>query len=123
MGNAELAESLRIRTKRFALGIIRRMEEISSNSTSEIIKKQIIRSATSVGANYRSACRSRSKPDFIAKIRLVVEEADETLYWLELLKDLGILEKERYFQMHQEGEQLLAIFVTSIQTAQRSLNR
>lgn len=123
MSNAEFAQNLRARTKNFALEIIRQTETAPVNVTSEILRKQIIRSATSIGANYRSACRSRSKPDFISKLRIVLEEADETLYWLELFDELRLLSHEKYYRIYQEGEQLVAIFVTSLQTAQRSLKQ
>ena len=123
MSNSDFARNLRIRTKNFALEIIRQTEDLPVNLTSEILRKQIIRSATSVGANYRSACRSRSKPDFIAKLRIVLEETDETLYWLELLDALRLLSHDKYYEIHGEGEQLVAIFVTSLQTAKRSQNQ
>ncbi len=117
MSNSEFAESLKVRTKNFALSIIRWAEDLSKTTTSEILKKQIIRSATSIGANYCAACRARSRSDFIAKMKIVVEEADETQYWLELLHELRLLDKERYDFLYIEAHQLVSIFIKSIQTA------
>ncbi len=76
---------LRLRTKVFAVGVVRLVEEVKRDLVTDVIAKQLIRSATSVAANYRSACRARSKADFADKMGIVEEEADETLFWLEML--------------------------------------
>jgi four helix bundle protein len=83
------SEELNIRTKKLALEVIRFIESVPKGMTSEIIGKQVVRSATSVAANYRSACRARSRADFVNKLGLVEEEADETLFWLEMLVESG----------------------------------
>jgi four helix bundle protein len=112
-------ETLRGRTKRFALMIIKALQGIKWTPESEVLKKQIIRSATSVGANYRSACRARSQADFISKLKISLEEADETQYWLELFFELKLIEEEVYTELYKEADELIAIFVTSAKTAER----
>ena len=84
-----------------------------------IISRQLIRSGTSAGANYRSACRARSTADFIGKLKIVEEELDETLYWLEMLNDLFPVEKEVFAALHREGTELVSIIVTSIKTTRQ----
>ncbi len=115
---SEFALKMRGRTREFALNVLQMSEKIRKTTASEVLKKQLIRSATSIGANYRAACRARSKMEFISKMKTVVEEADETQYWLELLNELGFLEKEEYNALSDEAHQLVAIFVKSVQTAQ-----
>jgi len=83
----------------------------------QVIGKQLLRSGTSVAANYRAACRARSKAEFVAKIGVALEEADESVLWIEMLIDLGVLKKERLDQLLNEGRQLTAIFTASRQTA------
>ena len=85
------AEQLRKRTKAFALRIMKMTESLPNNTQGWVLGKQILRSGTSVGANYRAATRAKSRADFIAKLGIVVEEADETQYWLELLADSGLV--------------------------------
>ncbi len=84
-------DQLKQRTKKFALDIIKFVESLSKGKTAEIIGKQLLRSRTSVGANYRAACRARSSADFIAKMGIVEEELDESIYWMEMLVDSGIV--------------------------------
>jgi four helix bundle protein len=81
--------------------------------------KQLLRSATSVAANYRSVCRARSRADFVAKLGVVVEEADETAFWLELLCDSGTMQKDRLQKLNQEAAELLAIFAASQRTVKK----
>ena len=88
-------EDLKSRTKQFALRIIRPVEELPNNKTGNVIGKPIIRSGTSVETNYQASCRERSTTDFISKITIVEEEADETLFWLELIVESGLMKKER----------------------------
>ncbi len=112
-------DDLRKRTKKFALEVIRFVESLPKGKTSEILGRQLIRSGTSVGANYRAACRARSTADFVSKMGIVEEEADECIYWLELLIDSGLgLSKDAASLMSEAGE-LLAITVSSIRTARR----
>ncbi|HWP83404.1 MAG TPA: four helix bundle protein [Bacteroidota bacterium] len=110
-------EHLKERTKRFAIAVIRVVQSMSRNWIFEILAKQLVRSATSVGANYRGACRARSKADFISKISIVEEESDEVQYWLELLEALGGLPQEKVLPLHQEAQELTAIFTASRKTA------
>lgn len=82
-----------------------------------LIRRQLFRSGTSVGANYRAACRGRSKADFIAKLGVVLEEADESLFWLEILTEAGIVKRETAAPLLKEANELVAIFVASLNTA------
>ena len=114
--NSPQAE-LRDRTKRFALRILRLFRSLPRNTEAQVLGKQLLRSGTSVGANYRAAGRSRSKAEFIAKIALVLEEADETVFWLELLHEGGILEPKRLEELLCEANELAAIFAAAYRTA------
>jgi len=89
----------------------------SHSVSGQVIVKQLIRSATSVGANYRSACRARSKAEFIAKLQIALEESDETLYWLELLKELRLSDQFELEKVYAEGNELTAIFVSALKTS------
>jgi four helix bundle protein len=110
-------EDLRRRTKSFALRIIRVFKSLPRNDESRTLGKQLLRSGTSVAANYRAVCRSRSKPEFIARLGIVVEEIDETVLWLELLTESEILSVARLRDLTKEANELLAIFTTSQLTA------
>jgi len=113
--------TLRDRTKAFALRIIRMYRALPHTSDVQIIGRQLIRSGTSVGANYRSACRARSRQEFAARIGVVLEEADETVYWLELLDETGTVKHERLTEILGEARQLTAIFTSAHQTARKKL--
>ena len=107
------------RTKHFALRVIRLIEALEAlpyNLNARVISKQLIRSATSVGANYRSACRAKSTADIIAKLSLVEEEADESLFWMELVVESGLLPQERLTELMSEANEIVAMTVTSIKT-------
>jgi four helix bundle protein len=112
-------EDLKVRTKRFALDVIRFCAVLPQSPESRVIGRQLIRSASSVGANYRAACRARSKADFINKLAIVEEEADESSYWLELLEELGIRCGSGLQRLQDEAGQLVAIFVSSKKTAKK----
>ena len=103
-------EQLKERTKAFALRVIRLFRSLPNSRDAQIIGMQLLRSGTSVGANYRAVCRSRSKADFIAKLGVVIEEADESAYWLELLIDTGVIKKEKLTSLLSEAHELTAIF-------------
>jgi four helix bundle protein len=96
MGPTINSEGLKDRTKRFALMVIRLCRIVQPSQEGRIITRQLLRSATSVAANYRAVCRSRSKPDFVSKLGIVLEEADESFFWLELLVDSGVFPSDRY---------------------------
>jgi four helix bundle protein len=110
-------DQLKQRTKKFALDIIKFLESLPKGKAAEIIGRQLLRSGTSVGANYRAACRARSSADFIAKMGIVEEELDESIYWLELLVDSGIVSSDDIVLLMKEADELLAITVSSIRTA------
>lgn len=112
-------EELKRRTKQFALRVIRLTESLPKGQTAAVIGRQLLRSATSVGANYRAACRAKSTADFISKMGTVEEEADESLYWMELLVEAGIVKEERVSSLMKESDELVAITVASINTAKR----
>ena len=96
------------------------VETLPKTSTARIISNQIIRSGTSVAANYRAACRARSKAEFIAKLGIVEEEADETLFWLELSEETGLLPSNRLKDIKQEANEITAIIVSSRKSAKFS---
>ena len=110
------------RTKLFALGIIQLVESLPKGRTSEVLGRQLLRSGTSIGSNYRSACRSRSIADFISKMGIVEEESDESLYWMELLIEAGIAVDIKMEALMREAGEFLAITVASIKTARKSKN-
>src|SRR5208337_2788220 len=101
----------------FALRILRLYQALPATEEARILGKQVLRSGTSVGANYRAACRARSRAEFIAKLGIVLEEADETVFWLELLLEGGIVKSEKLDNLLKEAQELTSIFVTSICTA------
>jgi four helix bundle protein len=110
-------EALRARTKQFALGIIKLFRILPRTEEARVIGRQLLRSGTSVAANYRAVGRARSKAEFIAKMGVVVEEADETVFWLELLGDAQILRLEQITNLIAEANELVAIFAASQRTA------
>ena len=110
-------DDLKLRTRSFALAVIRLVEKLPHGRTSDIIGKQLVRCGTSVGANYRAACRARSQADFIAKLGIVEEEADETIYWMDLLVQSKIVDHNYAKPLIAEADQILAIIVASIRTA------
>lgn len=111
------ANELKGRTKEFALAIVRLGASIPRGPEADVIRHQIIRSGTSVGANYRAACRARSRAEFISKLGIVEEEADETAYWLELLNESGLAKRRQVIELLEEARQLVAIFSASRRTA------
>ncbi|MCX5674374.1 MAG: four helix bundle protein [Planctomycetota bacterium] len=116
-------EDLKKRTKDFALRTMRAVLALPRNRAAEVVARQLLRAATSVGANYRAACRARSQAEFISKMHIVQEEADETLYWLELTAESGLMKKERLEKLMKEASELVAITVASINTARRGFRR
>jgi four helix bundle protein len=115
--NVEKHQELRNRTKAFALRVIRMSDALPKTRSGNVIGNQILRSATGMAANYRAAGRSRSKAEFVAKIGVVIEEADETVFWLEMLRDSAIVKPTKLDHMLDEANQLLAIFTASRRTA------
>ncbi len=119
------SKELQDRTKRFALRIIKIAAKLPNRPEGWVISKQIIRSGTSVAANYRAVCRAKSDKDFISKMGTVIEESDETLFWLELIEDSELLptEAETVRLLCQEANELTSIFVKSNNTIQKRVNR
>lgn len=111
------SEELKKRTKAFSLKVIELVEQLPRSRTAEIIGKQLLRAATSVGANYRAACRARSQADFVSKIGIVEEEADESAYWMELLLEARVIGDGNISNLLKEVNELTAIFVASGKTA------
>ena len=110
-------EELKARSKRFSVRITILVDNLPNVLTAKMIAGQLIRSATSVGANYRAACRAKSRRDFINKLKTVEEETDETLFWLELIEERAFIPRGKLRNLIQEAEELLAIFVASLKTA------
>ncbi len=108
---------LKKRTKDFALRVIKLVESLPNTRTSDVLGKQLLRSGTSVGANYRAACRARSAAEFQAKMGIVEEEADESCFWIELLADSKQVKDARVAELLKEAGELTAIAVTSIKTS------
>ena len=113
-------EELRDRHKAFALRIIRLFRSLPYRTDTQVLGKQLLRCGTSVAANYRAACRARSKAEFVARIATVAEEADESVLWLELLIESGIIKSEMTVALLKEAKELAAILTASRQTAKRS---
>jgi four helix bundle protein len=110
-------EIFRDRSKQFAILVVKLFKSLPKSDEARIIGKQLLRSATSVAANYRAAGRSRSRAEFISKMGIVVEEADETVFWLELLIETDVVEKNKVETLLGEANELLAIFAASQRTA------
>lgn len=108
---------LKQRTKQFALRVVRLTDALPRRMSADVLGRQLLRSATSVAANYRSACRAKSRADFISKMGTVEEEADESGFWLEMIVDAGLQEEARVAGLLDEANALTAIAVASIRTA------
>lgn len=122
---------LQLRSKKFALAIIKLVEHLPNNRVGWTFTDQIIRSATSVAANYRAVCRAKSDKDFISKMETVIEEADETLFWLEMIEESEILNEDLelmnsdlgLMNLKKECNELVSIFVASVKTVKTRLNQ
>ena len=115
------ASILQGRTKQFAIRIVKLFRSLPKTDEGRVVGRQVLRSGTSVAANYRAVCRARSKAEFVAKIGVVVEEADETVFWLELLG--GIVAPKKLEELLREANELLAIFAASQRTAKLNRNQ
>jgi four helix bundle protein len=113
-------EELCERTKRFSIRIINLATSLPDNISGSMTAHQIIRSGSAVGANYRAACRAKSRRDFINKIKIVEEETDETLFWLEIIEELQLIKSEKITNLKKETLELLSIFVASLKTARKN---
>ena len=117
MNTLNRAKQLQDRTKNFAIRVIRAFARLPKDEATRIIGRQFLRSETSLAANYRASCRARSKADFISKISVVTEEADETLFWLEVLVESDLVKRALIESLMSECEELLRIFSASVGTA------
>jgi four helix bundle protein len=114
---------LKNRSKSFALAVIELCETLPKKHAAEVMAKQVIRSSTLTAANYRAACRGRSKPDFANKLGIVEEECDESLFWLEMIRDAKLMPEAKLVLLLKEANELTAIFTASHKTARNNLNR
>jgi len=110
-------EQMKGRTKQFALRVIRLADSLPRSGSGGVIGRQLLRAGTSVAANYRAACRARSQSEFVAKMGIVEEEADECLFWLELTTEAGLMKQDQLAETMREANEILSIVVTSIKTA------
>jgi four helix bundle protein len=120
MNTLQYAKQLQDRTKTFAVRIVRAFARLPKDEATRIMGRQFLRSGTSLAANYRAACRARSTADFISKISVVTEEADETLFWFELLVESDLIKAAIVQPIVSECQELLKIFSTSLATAKRN---
>ncbi|CAG0946872.1 hypothetical protein ANRL1_03381 [Anaerolineae bacterium] len=116
-------EEMKNRTKKFALRVIRMSEALPRSLAGKVIGSQALRSGTSVGANYRAVCRARSEKDFVNKLGVVLEESDETAYWIELIVEANLLPPPKVTALLKEANELTAIFTASHKTANLRLRR
>ena len=115
-------DDLKKRLKKFALRIIKLSENLPDNITGNTIAKQIIRSGTSPGANYRAACLGKSDKDFLNKLKMVEEELDETQYWLEIIVESGLIKSNLLDDLVKENEELFKIIASTIVTMKKKIN-
>ena len=115
-------QEFKYRTKNPALRTIRLVGSLPSNTSTNILGKQLLRSATSVGANYRAACRAKSVPDMINKLSIVEEEADESLYWLELLAEAELVKPSKLIGLQNDFNEVVSMIVSSIKTLRSKNN-
>jgi four helix bundle protein len=117
-----MKDELKNRTKKFAIEIVKLCEFLPNKQIGWTISNQILRSGTSVAANYRAVCRAKSDKDFISKLETVIEEADETLFWLELVKELNLIKNKDFSDLSKEVNELISIFVSSVKTIKKRIN-
>ncbi len=116
-----MENQIKIRTKQIGLDVIKLVDELPRKMSACMIAKQILRSSTSVGSNYRAACRAKSDADFLNKLRIVEEESDETSYWLEILEEVGLIDHLRIEKLKKETNEITAIIVASQKTVQKKI--
>ena len=116
-------EQFKARTRKLGLDVIKLVETLPQGATAKVLGGQLLRCATSVGANYRAACRAQSTAAMIAKLSIVEEEADETLYWLEMLVETGLVSRDPLQPLLSEANAITAMTVASLKTLRAKLNR
>jgi four helix bundle protein len=109
-------KTFKARTKKLAVAILKEVEKLPRSLSTDVIGKQLVRSGTSIGANYRAACRAKSSADMINKMKIVEEESDETQYWLELLVEAGLVSQNQIANVYKETDEILAMTVASLKT-------
>jgi len=114
------ANELKARTKRFALQVMTLIDRLPNTVKGRVVAHQLMKAATSVGANYRAACRGRSQAEFVSKLSIVLEESDECCYWLELIMEGGLIPAEEVKNLYQEADEITAIMTASHKTAQKN---
>ena len=112
--------NLKDRTKKFSIDVVALVAGLPKSVVAEVLGKQILRSATSVGANYRAACRAKSQADFINKIAIVIEGADETQFWIELMVETKIIKRDIAALLWKEADELVSIMTASSKTAKKN---
>jgi four helix bundle protein len=120
MNMLDKAEAMKDRTKQFAIRIVAVVRSLPHSREGDVVGKQLLRCGTAVAANYRAVCRARSKAEFVSKMSIVVEEADETVFWLELLTDTGMVPTGKLALLLKEANELLAICGASLRTARQN---
>ena len=120
MGTLDKAEAMKMRTKQFAIRIVSVVRSLPRTREGDVLGKQLLRCGTAVAANYRAVCRSRSHAEFVSKMNIVVEEADETIFWLEPLGDTRVVPAGKLALLLKEGNELLAICAASLRTAKQN---
>ena len=123
MNNLEFAKNMQARTMDFAVQIVKFFAKLPKTDEARVPGRQLLRAGTSVGANYRAVCRSKSEPDFISKMGTVVEEADECGFWLDLMVNSGVCATPVVQPLKAEADELLRIFSTSLSTAKENAGR
>ena len=113
-------DEMKARTKKYALRVIKAVQALPENRMANVLGSQLVRSGTSVGANYRAACRAKSTADFVNKLKIVEEEGDESLFWMELLVETGITPQSKLGELMKEGDELVAIVVAAIKTTRQN---
>ena len=119
MNNFEFSEKMKTRTKAFAVQIVKFYKTLPKTDEARVLGRQVLRSGTSVAANYRAVCRAKSQADFISKMGTVVEEADESLLWLELFEEAEVCAADKLQELKHEADELLRIFSAALGTAKR----
>ena len=109
-------KTFKARTKKLAIAINKQVDKLPRSLATDVIARQLVRSGTSIGANYRAACRAKSTPDMINKLKIVEEESDETEYWFELLVEAGLVSKSQIADIYKETDEILAMTIASIKT-------
>jgi four helix bundle protein len=109
-------EEMQARTKKYALRVIKAVQSLPNDRVANVLGSQLLRSGTSVGANYRAACRAKSTADFVNKLKIVEEEGDESLFWMELLMESGITPQQKLGALMKEADEIISIVVAALKT-------